>query len=61
MYGYRKYSVIILIIIIGVIFRLNGYINGSELVELLKVSVAAFFASNIGKSIVNTIKDKISK
>ncbi len=40
--GFRKFSVMLILISIGVSFRLTNLINGSEMVELLKVTGAAF-------------------
>ena len=59
--GYRKFSVMLVIIVIAVSFRLSDLIDGNGLVELLKVTGAAFFASNVGEHIVNVIKQKMEK
>ena len=57
--GVRKFSVMILIIVIAVIFRLTDLISGAEMVELLKVTGAAFMASNVGEHIVKAIKERM--
>jgi|TARA_R110000851_G_scaffold293070_6_gene447642 hypothetical protein len=57
--GFRKVTVMLLLIGIGVSFRLADLINGAEFVELLKVTGAAFFASNVGEHIVNVIKERM--
>ena len=58
MIGYRKYSIMIILVVIGISFRLANLINGSEMVDLLKVSGAAFFASNMMAKFTEIIKDK---
>ena len=57
--GFRKVTIMLIFIVIGVGFRLSNHINGAELVELLKVTGAAFFASNVGEYIVNAIKERM--
>lgn len=47
MKGYRKIIVMGVLIIVGVSFRLSGLINGTEMVELLKITGGAFFAANL--------------
>ena len=59
--GFRKYSIMVIIILISVSFRLTNLINGSEMVELLKITSAAFFAGNMVERITEVIKSKISK
>ncbi len=61
MKGLRKFIVMLIIITITVTFRLTDLINGTEMVDLLKTTGAAFFASNLGEHIVKVIKDKVKK
>ena len=49
----------LVMIIIAISFRLTNYINGAEMVELLKVTGAAFMASNMAERIVDAIKAKV--
>lgn len=50
MIGYRKFIVMLLFIIIGIVFIIMGYINGSDFTTLMSTTGAAFFAANlIGK------------
>lgn len=57
--GFRKYSIMLIMIVIAISFRLTNYINGEEMVELLKVTGAAFMASNMAERIVDAIKAKV--
>jgi len=61
MKGYRKYSIIVAIILIAVIFRLSNHINGKEMVELIKVSAVAFFSANMVNKITSYVKDRVKK
>lgn len=44
--GFRKFTIMMLLIIVGSTFRVMGYINGLEFVDLLKGAAVAFFAIN---------------
>jgi len=57
--GIRKFSVMILIIIIAISFRLTDLISGAEMVELLKVTGAAFMAGNMVERIVEVVKERM--
>ena len=58
--GFRKFSVMLILIGIAVGFRLSEHINGSEMVELLKVTGAAFFAANLVEHVTNVIKERMN-
>jgi len=45
--GLRKWSIMLLIIIVGVIFRIYNLVNGTEFVTLIVNSSIAFFGANI--------------
>ena len=53
--GFRKFSIMLLLIVVGIMFRTFDLINGSELVNLLQATAVAFFATNIGEHITSTI------
>lgn len=58
--GFRKLTVIAVLILVGVIFRLSGHLTGTEMVELLRYTVVAFMAGNtvehIGKAVTEWVK-----
>ena len=60
--GFRKFTVMLILIIIGVTFRLTGYLSGMEMVELLKNIGVAFMATNgiehMAKSVIEWVKGK---
>lgn len=55
--GLRKWSIMIIIITIGVIFLVNGTLSGLEFVALIKGVAIAFMSSNA----VEHIKDAFTK
>lgn len=58
--GFRKFSVMVLLMAIGVGFRLSGHISGQELVELLRYTVVAFMGTNalehMSKAVLEWVK-----
>jgi len=59
--GYRKFSVMVSILIIAVSFRIYDLIDGKEMVELLKVSATGFFAANLVSKVTSAIGNKLTK
>lgn len=63
--GIRKFTVMLLIFSVGVYFRVADYIDGSEFVELLKVTSVAFFGANLMEHVKSTVleyaKEKVKK
>ena len=58
--GMRKTIVMVLLVIIGVFFRIKGYLDGNQFVELLKNTVIAFFSANSIEHIGGVIKEYIN-
>jgi hypothetical protein len=58
--GIRKVLVMLSLVLIGVIFRIKGYLDGSNFVDLLKATTIAFFASNGVEHLTSTIKEYIN-
>ena len=63
--GLRKWSIMALVIVIGVVFKLADELNGVEFVSLLKHSVIAFMGANsveyVGKAIKGKKKEDMSE
>lgn len=65
--GYRKFSIMLLLIILGASFRLLSLytlrkyqfeiISGAEMVDLIKMTGVAFFACNAGVHITDAVKN----
>jgi len=44
--GLRKWSIMIFLVLIAIVFRINNLLSGVEMVDLLKATTIAFFSSN---------------
>jgi len=55
--GFRKYSIMLILITIAVTFRLMNYLNGAEVVDLLSGVTIAFMASNSVEHAVKGVTD----
>ena len=60
--GFRKFTVMLIIITTGIVFRVINYISGAEFVDLVKSSVVAYMAFNglehTTKAVVAWVKKK---
>ena len=60
--GFRKFTIMLLLVIIGVSFRLSGHLSGSEMVSLLQATAVAFMSANgiehLTKSVTEWVKNK---
>ena len=57
--GIRKYSIMLIIVITGILFRIYNLIEGKEFVDLIKGCFIAFAASNASEHIIKAIQEKI--
>ena len=57
--GSRKFLIMFLVLVAGLVFRLKGLVSGGEFVDLIKGCFIAFVGSNIGEHIINTVKDYV--
>jgi hypothetical protein len=55
--GFRKFTIMMLLIVVGIMFRIVGYVDGAEFVDLLKGTAIAFFTANVGEHIMGTIQE----
>ena len=58
--GVRKTVVMLALLVIGIVFRIKGLINGGQLVSLLQSTTIAFFAANSVEHVGETIKHYIN-
>ena len=58
--GFRKTAVMIVVLVIGVIFRLKSLIDGGQLVTLLQGTVIVFFAANSVEHVGETIRHYVN-
>lgn len=59
-FGFRKFLVMLIVFIIGVIFRLKGLISGSEMVDMFKAISISFFGANTVEHIVATVQGYVA-
>lgn len=55
--GLRKWSIMFMLVIVGIAFRMSDLLTGVEFVSLLKGTAIAFFSSNA----VEHVKDVFNK
>ena len=55
-FGFRKFILMLLIFVLGIIFRIKGLLDGNQFVDLLKGTTISFFAANGVEHIVNTVQ-----
>lgn len=60
--GFRKFSIMMILVLVGVSFRLSGHLTGQEMVDLLRYTAVAFMAGNglehMTKAVVEWVKKK---
>lgn len=56
-FGFRKFLLMLVIYIVGILFRLKGLISGGEMVDLFKATTIAFMGANGVEHIVTAVKE----
>lgn len=59
-FGFRKFLLMLVVAIIGVVFRIKGLINGAEMVDLIKTVAIAFMGANGVEHIMTVVKDYVA-
>lgn len=60
-FGMRKFLLMLILYIIGIIFRIKGLVNGAEMVDLFKTTTIAFMGANGVEHLMTTVKDYMGK
>jgi len=58
--GFRKFLAWFGLFIVGIIFRLDNYINGQEWTDLMRYTFAGFVAGNGVEYIATTVKEHLA-
>jgi len=58
--GFRKFIIMVALLIVGIIFRITDLLNGTEFVNLLSGTVIAFFSANTMEHFTSIAKDWIA-
>lgn len=59
--GFRKFSFMILLLTVAIIFRVLEYINGAEFVDLMKGTTIGFLATNGIEHTTKVIREWLAK
>lgn len=59
--GIRKFSVILMLVAVAVIFRLTNHLSGQNFVDLLVPVAVAFMGTNMAEHALNMAKEFLSK
>lgn len=59
--GFRKLTICMIVIVVAVAFRISEHIDGTQLTQVLTVTVPAYFAGNIGEHLTDSVKEYIKK
>ena len=55
--GFRKFTIMLLLMVVGISFRISEHISGAEMVDLLKFTVIAFFSANGLEHMTSAVKE----
>lgn len=56
-FGFRKFLLMLVLYLVGIIFRIKGLVSGAEMVDLFKTTTIAFMGANGVEHIVTTVKE----
>jgi purine-cytosine permease-like protein len=56
----NKSLVMLLLMVIGVWFRLRGYLSGDNFVDLLKTTVVSYFGAHIAEHFTAMVRDHLA-
>jgi hypothetical protein len=55
-FGFRKFILMMVLYIVGIVFRIEGLISGDNMVDLFKSTTIAFMGANGVEHLVETVK-----
>lgn len=56
LFGFRKTLLVLILYVVGIIFRVKNLIDGAQFVDLAKGITISFMTANMGEHITTTIK-----
>ena len=59
--GFRKFTMMAAVLLVGIIFRVTGLVNGAEFVDLVKYTAIAFFGTNGLEHMTSAVKDWLKR
>lgn len=60
LFGFRKFLVALLVIVVSIVFRAKSLLNGVEFVDLVKAVTLGFFGTNTAEGIITVVKDHLA-
>lgn len=61
LFGFRKFIVALMVLIVSITFRCKNLLNGVEFVDLAKSVTLGFFGTNTVEGIVTVVKDHLQQ
>lgn len=58
--GFRKFTIMILFMLLMTVFRIKGYIEGPDFANTVRDAVVAYFGTNIGEHLVSLGKEWVT-
>jgi uncharacterized membrane protein len=55
-FGFRKFILMMILYIVGIVFRILGLLSGAEMVDLFKATTIAFMGANGVEHLVTGVK-----
>lgn len=59
-FGFRKFILMMILYIVGIIFRIKNLLSGSEMVDLFKSTTIAFMGANGVEHVMSVVKEYIN-
>lgn len=56
-FGFRKFLLMMLLYVVGIVFRVKELVSGAEMVDLFKTTTIAFMGANGVEHLMTTVKD----
>lgn len=60
LYGFRKFIAWSVLFLVAIILRIQGFVDGSQFVDLIKATFLGFVAGNSTEHFMNTAKEYIA-
>lgn len=60
LFGFRKFIVALLVLVVSIVFRSKNLLNGVEFVDLAKSVTLGFFGTNTAEGIIAVVKDHLA-
>jgi hypothetical protein len=59
-FGFRKFILMLILYVVGIIFRIKNLLNGTEMVNLFSSTTIAFMGANSVEHLMTTVKEYVN-